>query len=427
MSVTAVVGANWGDEGKGKITDLLADQYRCVVRYQGGSNAGHTIINTYGRFALHLLPSGVFTSGTMNVIGPGVAFNPEDFLREYDSLLSRGIPVPDIRISDRAQLVLPYHIQLDTNEEERLGAHSFGSTRSGIAPFYADKALKVGIPLGAVLGDEAALRQRIHSALAAKNTLLLHLYQVEPIDPDQIADRLLALSGRLKPFITNTTVPLHRALAAGESILVEGQLGALRDPDHGIFPYVTSSSTLAGYAAIGAGVPPHAINRIIAVTKAYSSCVGAGPFVTELSGDAAEQLRRLGGDAGEYGVKTGRPRRVGWFDAVATRYGCMVQGATEVALTNLDVLGYLDEIPVCTGYRLNDQVTTDFLTTDQLALAEPVLRKLPGWRCDISHIRSFEQLPIQAQQYVQWIEQVIGVPIRMVSVGPNRDQTIYRS
>ncbi|PWW03137.1 adenylosuccinate synthetase [Paenibacillus cellulosilyticus] len=426
MSVTAVVGANWGDEGKGKITDLLAEQYRCIVRYQGGSNAGHTIINAYGKFALHLLPSGVFTPGTLNIIGPGVAFNPEDFLREYDNLLSRGIPAPDIHISDRAQLVLPYHIELDTREEERLGAQSFGSTRSGIAPFYADKALKIGIPLSTLFGDEAQLRCRIQSASEAKNTLLQHLYHAAPIDSNQIADRLLALKSRLAPFITNTTILLHDSLAAGGSILVEGQLGALRDPDHGIFPYVTSSSTIAGYAAIGAGVPPHAINRIIAVTKAYSSCVGAGPFVTELTGDAAEHLRRLGGDAGEYGVKTGRPRRVGWFDAVATRYGCMVQGATEVALTNLDVLGYLDEIPVCTGYRLNGQVTTDFLTADQLALAEPVLDTLPGWRCDISHIRSFDQLPLQVQQYVQWIEQIIGVPIRIVSVGPDREQTIYR-
>ncbi|MBD3922685.1 adenylosuccinate synthase [Paenibacillus sp. PR3] len=427
MSVTAVVGANWGDEGKGKITDLLAEQYHCVVRYQGGSNAGHTIINAFGKFALHLLPSGVFTNGTMNVIGPGVAFNPEDFLCEYDNLLARGIPAPEIRISDRAQLVLPYHIQLDAYEEERLGKQSFGSTRSGIAPFYADKALKIGIPLSALLGDETQLRERIQAALAAKNALMQHLYQAEPVDPDHIADRLLAVKSRLEPFIANTSVLLHQKLAAGESILVEGQLGALRDPDHGNFPYVTSSSTLAGYASIGAGVPPHAINRIIAVTKAYSSCVGAGPFVTELSGDAAEQLRRLGGDAGEYGVKTGRPRRVGWFDAVATRYGCMVQGANEVALTNLDVLGYLDEIPVCTSYRLNDQITNEFLTADQLALAEPVLTTLPGWGCDISHIRSFDQLPPQAQQYVQWIEQVIGVPIRIISVGPNREQTIYRS
>ncbi|GMK39250.1 adenylosuccinate synthetase [Paenibacillus sp. CCS19] len=427
MSVTAVVGANWGDEGKGKITDLLAEQYRCVVRYQGGSNAGHTIINAFGRFALHLLPSGVFTPGTTNVIGPGVAFNPEDFLCEYDNLLARGISEPDIRISDRAQLVLPYHIQLDTCEEARLGAQSFGSTRSGIAPFYADKALKIGIPISALLGDEAQLRQRIQAALITKNTLLQQLYQAEPIDANQIADRLLAVKSRLTPFIANTTVLLHQTLAAGGSILVEGQLGALRDPDHGIFPYVTSSSTLAGYASIGAGVPPHAIKRIIAVTKAYSSCVGAGPFVTELAGEAAEQLRRLGGDAGEYGVKTGRPRRVGWFDAVATRYGCMVQGASEAALTNLDVLGYLDEIPVCTGYLVNGQVTNEFLPADQLALAAPVFMALPGWRCDISHIRSFDQLPSQAQEYVQWIEQAIGVPIRMISVGPSREQTIYRS
>ncbi|EFM09557.1 adenylosuccinate synthetase [Paenibacillus curdlanolyticus YK9] len=427
MSVTAVVGANWGDEGKGKITDVLAEQFRYIVRYQGGSNAGHTIINDLGRFALHLLPSGVLLPNTINVIGPGVAFDPHAFLQEYDTLISRGIANPDIRISDRVQLVMPYHILFDALEEERLGARSFGSTRSGIAPFYADKYLKTGIQLTELFGDALRLRNRIQASVEAKNIQLQHLYNHAPLDANKITNELLSLTARLSPFVCDTSAMLQTAHAADEAILVEGQLGALRDPDHGIYPYVTSSSTLAGFAAIGAGVPPQAITRIIAVTKAYSSCVGAGPFVTELSGSEAEELRKRGGDAGEYGVKTRRPRRVGWFDIPATRYGSKLQGATEVVMTNLDVLSYLDTIPVCTGYRVDGEELAAFPATGLLERAEPIWTMLPGWKgSDLTRIRRFVDLPPNAQRYVLFIEQAIDVPIRMVSVGPHREQIIYR-
>jgi adenylosuccinate synthase len=425
MPVTAVVGANWGDEGKGKITDALAGASRYVVRFQGGSNAGHTIINEYGKFALHLLPSGVCRPGTVNVIGPGVAFHAEDFFAELESLAAKGVPAPEVKLSDRAQLVLPYHRLFDELEEERLGARQFGSTKKGIAPFYSDKYLKLGIRI-ADLYDERLLRQRLAHALESKNVLLVHLYGKQPLDADQLADRLLEVAVKLKPYVCDTTVLLQEAWKNGEAILVEGQLGALRDPDHGIYPYSTSSSTLAGFAAVGAGLPPYAIDRVIAVTKAYSSCVGAGPFVTELFGSEAEELRRRGGDAGEYGATTGRPRRVGWFDAVATRYGCAVQGATEVALTNLDVLGYLDEIPLCTAYETETGRTDRFPAGRLLETAKPVLERLPGWKTDISHARSFEELPAQARAYVERIEELIGVPVRQISVGPRREQMFAR-
>ena len=425
MPVTAVVGANWGDEGKGKITDALAGASRYVVRFQGGSNAGHTIINEYGKFALHLLPSGVCRPGTVNVIGPGVAFHAEDFFAELETLAAKGVPAPEVKLSDRAQLVLPYHRLFDELEEERLGARQFGSTKKGIAPFYSDKYLKLGIRI-ADLYDGRLLRQRLAQALESKNVLLVHLYGKQPLDADQLADQLLDVAEKLKPFVCDTTVLLQEAWRNGESILVEGQLGALRDPDHGIYPYSTSSSTLAGFATVGAGLPPYAIDRVIAVTKAYSSCVGAGPFVTELFGSEAEELRRRGGDAGEYGATTGRPRRVGWFDAVATRYGCAVQGATEVALTNLDVLGYLDEIPLCTAYETETGRTDHFPAGRLLETAKPVLERLPGWKTDISHARSFEELPAKAQAYVERIEELIGVPVRQISVGPRREQMFAR-
>ncbi|XEC94286.1 adenylosuccinate synthase [Paenibacillus tarimensis] len=425
MSITAVVGANWGDEGKGKITDVLAAQARYVVRYQGGSNAGHTIINPLGKFALHLLPSGVFYPGVVNVIGPGVALHIGDLLREYDELIARGVPDPIVRVSDRAQVLLPVHKLLDELEEERLGARQFGSTRSGIAPFYADKYLKLGVQV-ADLYDPVRLRERLEASLAAKNVLLVHLYKKPPIAIETLLSELSADAARLKPLVCDTTVLLHQALADDEKIVLEGQLGALRDPDHGIYPYSTSSSTLAGFAPVGAGVPAHAIKDIVAVIKAYSSCVGAGPFVAEIEGSDGEELRRRGGDAGEYGATTGRPRRVGWFDAVATRYGCLLQGATEAALTNLDVLGYLKEIPVCNAYELNGREITDFPVTATLERAKPVWEQLPGWQQDISGIRSFDKLPLNAQKYVQYIEDRIGVPIRKISVGPRRDQIIER-
>lgn len=425
MPATAVVGANWGDEGKGKITDYLAAQADFVVRFQGGNNAGHTIINDYGKFALHLLPSGVFYPRVVNVIGPGVALNLRAFCEEVQALVDRGVPAPQFKISNRAQVLLPYHQLLDGYEEERLGARQFGSTKQGIAPFYADKYLKLGVQV-ADLYDLPRLQERIEQALAAKNVLFSHLYQKPTITVDAIIAKIQPDAAAIAPYVCDTLPLLHEGLTAGKQLLLEGQLGALRDPDHGIYPYPTSSSPLAGFASVGAGIPPHQITRIIAVTKAYSSCVGAGPFVTELHGAEAEALRQRGGSAGEYGATTGRPRRVGWFDAVATRYGCQVQGATEVALTNLDVLGYLDEIPVCTAYRIDGETTTHFPTTGPLERAQPVLTTVPGWRCDISAVRSFQDLPTNAQRYVEQLEQLIGMTINWISVGPQRTAMIAR-
>ncbi|MCY9663083.1 adenylosuccinate synthase [Paenibacillus chondroitinus] len=424
MTVTAIVGANWGDEGKGKMTDVLSAKSSYVVRYQGGSNAGHTIINNYGKFALHMLPSGVFYPNVMNVIGPGVALDVDAFTREREELLERGVPEPRLCVSDRAQIVLPIHRLLDELEEERLGARSFGSTKRGIAPFYMDKYAKLGIQVSD-LYDKQRLLLRLEQSLEAKNVLLENLYGREPIQPEGLLAELLEQGEKLRPFVCDTTTMLHNAYVNGESILLEGQLGALRDPDHGIYPYSTSSSTLAGFAPVGAGLPPYAIKKVMAVVKSYSSCVGTGPFVSELDGIEADELRRLGGDAGEFGATTGRPRRVGWFDVVATRYGCMIQGATEVALTNLDVLGYLDTIPVCVGYELQDgTITADFPVSAKIDKAKPILQQHKGWKCDISKARSFDELPIAAQQYVAFIESAINVPIKYVSVGPRREQLI---
>jgi adenylosuccinate synthase len=426
MPVTAIVGANWGDEGKGKMTDALASQSDYVVRYQGGSNAGHTIINSYGKSVLNLLPSGVFYPEVGNVIGPGVALNISDLKKEWDALIERGIPRPQLFVSERAQVLMPYHIRFDELEEERLGKASFGSTRMGIAPFYSDKYAKLGIQV-ADLYDPERLESRLMSAIVAKNVLLQHLYNQPAIELQELLSKLNELALFLQPFVCDTTTMLNDALAEGKTVMVEGQLGALRDPDHGIYPFTTSSSTLAGFAAVGAGVPPHQINRILTVVKAYSSCVGAGPFVMELEGETAAELRKRGGDAGEYGARTGRPRRVGWFDAVATRYGCLVQGATEAALTNLDVLGYLDEIPICTAYEIDGQRTMKFPSSDRIQRAKPVLETVPGWKCDLSNIRRYEDLPAQAQAYVARLEELIQTPIRWVSNGPNREQLMSRS
>jgi adenylosuccinate synthase len=425
MPAIAIVGANWGDEGKGKITDYLAAQADYVVRFQGGNNAGHTIINAFGKFALHQLPSGDYYPKVINVIGPGVALNLRAFLAELQGLIDRGVPAPQIKVSNRAQLLLPYHQLLDGYEEERLGARSFGSTKQGIAPFYADKYLKLGVQV-ADLYDQSRLQEQLEQALAAKNILFQHLYQKPVMTAAEVMAHLAANAETLAPYVADTLTLLQDGLAAGKTVLLEGQLGALRDPDHGIYPYPTSSSPLAGFATVGAGVPPQQITRIIAVTKAYSSCVGAGPFVTELQGSAAEELRRRGGSAGEYGATTGRPRRVGWFDAVATRYGCRVQGATEVALTNLDVLGYLDEIPLCTAYAIDGERTTTFPTTGPLERAQPVLTTLPGWRSDLTAIRRYQDLPRQTQHYVETIEELIATPIRWLSVGPERNAMILR-
>lgn len=426
MSATAVVGANWGDEGKGKMVDVLAARADLVVRFQGGSNAGHTIINDYGKFALHLLPSGAFYPHVMNVIGPGVAVNCAVLMAELKMLAERGVPRPQLLISDRAQIILPYHQLLDQYEEERLGDQSFGSTKQGIAPFYADKYLKVGVQIGD-LADEDRLVARVEQALEPKNVLIREFYKKAAVSVDGVIDELYQTTEPLLSFVGNTTELLHESLRTGKQILLEGQLGALRDPDHGIYPYPTSSSPLAGFASVGAGLPPYAITEIVAVTKAYSSCVGAGPFVSELAGEEAEELRQRGGDSGEYGATTGRPRRVGWFDAVATRYGCMVQGATAVALTNLDVLGYLAEIPICTGYLIDGQKTTRFPTTGALLRAKPCYTTLPGWQSDISDCRHFADLPQNARQYVERVEALIGVPVCYLSVGPQRDALIERS
>lgn len=423
MSITAITGANWGDEGKGKITDFLAEHSDIVVRFQGGNNAGHTIINSYGKFALHLLPSGVCNPGTVNILGPGVAVNIPALLKERAQLLEKGVPEPTLLVSDRAQVVLPYHLLFDAYEEERLGQRQFGSTKSGMAPFYSDKYYKTGIQI-CELFYEDQLSEKLDSVLAIKNTLLEHLYAKPPIQKEDLLEELRGYAHAIRPFVCDTTAYLHEALQQGKKILLEGQLGALRDPDHGIYPYSTSSSTLAGFSAVGAGIPPHRIAQVIAVTKAYSSCVGAGPFVTEIFGSEAEELRKRGGDAGEYGATTGRPRRMGWFDAVATRYGCQIQGATEIALTNMDVLGYLDEIPVCTGYEIDGKRVDHFPVTPLLDKAKPVFTVLPGWKCDLRSARSTDDLPVQAKEYIIFLRQQVGIPIRWISVGPRREETI---
>ncbi len=423
--VKAVVGANWGDEGKGKITDMLAGQADIVVRFQGGSNAGHTIVNDYGKFALHTLPSGVFYGHTVNIIGNGVALNVPILMKEIESIVSRGVPKPHILISDRAQMVMSYHVLLDQYEEERLGKNSFGSTKSGIAPFYSDKYAKIGFQVSELF-DEDRLREKAERVCVQKNVLLEHLYHKPLLDPDKIFQELMEYKQMLLPYVCDVSAYLWDAVQAGKDILLEGQLGSLKDPDHGIYPMVTSSSTLAAYGAIGAGLPPYEIKKIVTVCKAYSSAVGAGAFVSELFGDEAEELRRRGGDGGEYGATTGRPRRVGWFDCVASRYGCRIQGTTDVAFTVLDVLGYLDEIPVCVAYDIDGQITTDFPVTARLEKAKPVFEKLPGWKCDIRGIRSYEELPENCRRYIEFVEERIGFPITMVSNGPGRDDIIYR-
>ena len=423
--VQAIVGANWGDEGKGKITDMLAKESDIIVRFQGGSNAGHTIINNYGKFALHLLPSGVFYHHTTSVIGNGVALNIPYLVKEIQSLVDRGVPKPRILVSDRAQILMPYHILFDQYEEERLGGKSFGSTKSGIAPFYSDKYAKIGFQVSE-LYDEELLKEKVERVCQQKNVLLEHLYHKPLIDPEELYKELLEYREMVDPYVCDTAAYLYNANKEGKKILLEGQLGSLKDPDHGIYPMVTSSSTLAAYGAIGAGIPPYEIKKITTVVKAYSSAVGAGDFVSEIFGDEAEELRRRGGDGGEYGATTGRPRRVGWFDAVATRYGCRVQGATEVAFTVLDVLGYLDELTVCVGYEIDGKVTKEFPTTVKLNKAKPVYEKMPGWKCDIRGIKKYEDLPENCRRYIEFVEKEIQVPITMVSNGPGRDDIIIR-
>lgn len=423
--VRAIVGANWGDEGKGKITDMFAEKADVVIRFQGGANAGHTIINDYGRFALHQLPSGVCYQHTTNIIGNGVALDIPRFIKEIKSVTDGGVPAPKILVSERCQIMMPYHVLLDTYEEERLAANAFGSTKSGIAPFYSDKYAKIGFQI-CELFDEKLLREKLERVLEVKNLIIENIYHKPTLDVDEVYNTLMEYREMIKPYVANTTKFIHQAIKEGKNILLEGQLGSLKDPDHGIYPMVTSSSTLAGYGAVGADIPPYEIKEIVVVSKAYSSAVGAGEFVSEIFGDEAQEMRIRGGDKGEFGATTGRPRRMGWFDCVATRYGCEVQGATEVALTAIDCLSYLDEIKVCVGYDVDGNVTKDFPTTPDLKKAKPVYTTLKGWKTDIRGIKEFDKLPKEAQDYVKFIENEIGVRISIVSNGPKRSEVIFR-
>nr|WP_297706635.1 adenylosuccinate synthase [uncultured Butyrivibrio sp.] len=424
--VKAVVGANWGDEGKGKITDTLSDQADVVIRFQGGANAGHTIVNEYGKFALHTMPSGVFHQNIMNIIGNGVAFDITKFMKELNDITSKGVPAPQIMISDRVQVMMPYHVLFDTLEEARLAGKSFGSTKSGIAPFYSDKFAKIGWQINEFFQEDSVIKEKIASIAEVKDVILKNLYHTDPIDQEALFNQIVEWREQVKPYIGNVSLYLDKAIKEGKTILLEGQLGTMKDPDHGIYPMVTSSSPLAAYGAIGAGIPPYEIKQIVTVSKAYSSAVGAGAFVSELFGDEAEELRRRGGDGGEYGATTGRPRRVGWYDCVASKYGCRLQGTTDVAFTVLDVLGYLDEIPVCVGYDIDGEVTTEFPVSYLLDRAKPVYKVLPGWKCEIRNIKKYEDLPANCRKYIEFIEEQIGYPITMVSNGPARTDIIYR-
>ena len=423
--VKAIVGANWGDEGKGKITDTMAAKADIVVRFQGGANAGHTIVNNYGKFALHTCPSGVFYDHITSIIGNGVALNIPVLFKEVNEIVGRGVPMPKLLVSDRTQMVMPYHILFDQYEEERLGGKSFGSTKSGIAPFYSDKYAKIGIQVNELFHEES-LKEKLKNICELKNVILEHLYHKPALDPEELFATCMEYKKMVEPFVCDTALFLHNALKEGKEVLLEGQLGSLKDPDHGIYPMVTSSSTLAAYGCIGAGIPPYEIKEIVTVCKAYSSAVGAGAFVSEIFGDSADELRRRGGDGGEYGATTGRPRRMGWFDCVASKYGCRMQGTTDVAFSVLDVLGYLDEIPVCVAYEIDGKQTTDFPVTPLLEKAKPVLETLPGWKCDIRGIKKYEDLPENCRKYIEFVEKHIKHPITMISNGPGREDIIYR-
>ena len=424
--VRAIVGANWGDEGKGKITDVLAETSDIVVRFQGGANAGHTIINNYGRFSLHLMPSDIFYNHTTSVLGNGVALDIERFCAELKSIVDAGVPTPKILVSNRAQVMMPYHVLFDTLEEARLAGKSYGSTKSGIAPFFSDKYAKIGLQVSELF-DEEVLQDRLHKVIEIKNAILRELYHAPEINYDELLEEMHRQRDMIAPYVTDTSKFLREALKEGKTVLLEGQLGTMKDPDHGIYPMVTSSSTLAAYGAVGAGIPPYEIKDIVAVTKAYSSAVGAGDFVSELFGEEADELRRRGGDKGEFGATTGRPRRVGWYDAVASKYGCQLQSATEVALTVLDVLGYLKEIKVCVGYEIDGKVSTDFPVTPLLNKAKPVYETLPGWNCDIRGIKNYDELPENCKNYIDFIEKHIETPITMVSNGPERHEILKRT
>lgn len=423
--VRAIVGANWGDEGKGKITDMFAAQSDIVIRFQGGANAGHTIINNYGKFALHQLPSGVCFSHVTNIIGNGVALDIPKLFKEVQSVLDGGVPEVNLKVSERCQIMMPYHVLLDTYEEERLAEKAFGSTKSGIAPFYSDKYAKIGFQI-CELFDEEYLREKLERVLKVKNLIIENVYHKPHIDVDETFNTLMEWREMIAPYVCDTAKFVRQAIKEGKKVLLEGQLGSLKDPDHGIYPMVTSSSTLAGYGAVGAGIPPYEIKDVTVVTKAYSSAVGAGEFVSEIFGDEAQEMRLHGGDAGEFGATTGRPRRMGWFDCVATRYGCEAQGATEVVLTALDCLSYLEKICVCTGYEIDGVETKDFPVTPLLSKAKPILKEFKGWHCDIRGIKEFDKLPQEAQDYVNFIEKEIGVKIAYVSNGPKREEIIKK-
>lgn len=425
-NVTAIVGSNWGDEGKGKITDMLAEKADIVVRYQGGANAGHTIVNGYGKFALHSLPSGVFYQHITNVIGNGVALSPLDIQKELNSLKEKGVPAPSLAISDRAQIVMSYHKSFDAYEEERLAGKAYGSTKSGIAPFYSDKYAKIGFQLNELFAPKNELMEHINKVCDLKNVMLEHLYKKPLLKADELYEELMSYKAILEPYMEDTFSILYNANKENKNILFEGQLGSLKDTDQGIYPMVTSSSTLAGFATVGAGISPLAMTDIICVCKAYSSAVGAGEFVSELFDEEADELRRRGGDGGEFGATTGRPRRVGWLDTVAAGYGCRIQGANQVAFTVLDVLGYLDELKICVGYEIDGKVTKNFPTTTILKRAKPVYEIFKGWKCDIRGIKKYEALPTECRAYIEAAEKEIGVPITMISNGPSRDEIIYR-
>ena len=424
MACTAIVGINWGDEGKGRMVDLLTEQINIVVRYQGGGNAGHTVINEHGKFALHLLPSGIFRKNVINILGNGVAMDPESLMNEIKDVTDKGVAVTpeNLKISDRASLLMPWHRRLDELEEQRLADKKYGSTKQGIAPFYSDKYQKKTVMAGELFYPER-LRAHLKDLMEWKNLIIKGVYGAEPYTWDEIENWLNTSCEAIKPYICDTGDLLREAEENGKRIMFEAQLGSLRDLDHGIYPMTTSSNTIAAYAPVGSGLPSAQLDRIIGVVKAYSTCVGEGPFTCEMFGEEAEKLREAGH---EYGAKTGRPRRVGPVDLVATRYGVQVQGATEIALTKLDVLSYLDEIPVCTRYELNGELTDKFPFPAALDECKPVIETVKGWKTDISGVRTWEDLPEEAKAYVQMIEKAIRCPIKWVSVGPERDSIILR-
>ena len=424
MQNCAIVGINWGDEGKGRMVDLLTQDFDVVVRYQGGGNAGHTVINEYGKFALHLLPSGIFRPGVVNILGNGVALDPENLWKEMEEVTAKGVPLTpeNLKISDRASLLMPWHRDLDGLEEARLKDKKFGSTKQGIAPFYSDKYQKKTVLAGELLHPQH-LREHLKDLLEWKNLTLTKVYGAPAVTMDDLEVWLETYCEKIKPYICDTGAFLRDAQKAGKKILFEAQLGALRDLDYGIHPYTTSSNAIAAYAPVGSGLPSAKLDAVVGVVKAYSSCVGEGPFTCEMFGAEAEALREAGA---EYGAKTGRPRRVGPLDIVATRYGVQVQGATNIALTKLDVLSYMDQIPVCAHYELDGKVIDEFPFPALLVEAKPVMEYKEGWKCDISGVRTWEDLPQAAKDYVTYVEEQIGCHIGYVSVGPERDSIIVR-